>query len=97
MSKIIAVNTTGRTKAQIVAEAEATWLLPHLVGDLGCGADCRCIKCYHKTAHISIKEMLAKVSKDLKGGIHDSPLSVVRCPDGNVVQADAGADEARMS
>ena len=96
MQRIFPVNTTGRTKAQIVAEAEATWLLPHLLGELPCGESCLCVKCYHKGAYAGMKEMLAKVSRDLKGGNDDSEAAAAGGADCDVVQADAWADEARV-
>ena len=43
-------NTSGRSKAQIVAEAEATWMLSVLIGDIVHDENCRCLACFHRAA-----------------------------------------------
>jgi hypothetical protein len=61
--EILPINTSGRTKEQIVAEAEATWLLPTLIGDVAHGESCRCIACFHQHMDyvIAIGDMYANV------------------------------------
>lgn len=49
-STIQPINTSGRTKAQIVAEAEATWMLSHIVGLQEHDENCRCMVCWHRMA-----------------------------------------------
>lgn len=52
-------STSGRSKAQIVAEAEASWLAPFLVTSSNEAehlAACRCNVCWHKMADKLIKE-----------------------------------------
>lgn len=44
---MLPVNTSGRTKKQIVEEAEKAWLKPGLLHEVHDG-ECRCNKCFQK-------------------------------------------------
>lgn len=47
---------SGRTTAEVVANAEATWLGPHLVGGLECAPDCQCAACFQRRLDALLKK-----------------------------------------
>jgi hypothetical protein len=85
---VMPVNTSGRTKAQIVAEAEATWMLPHLVTRLECDADCRCMKCFHRRLDETVRKS--------EEALNDSGIDIDRCADGHELQAHTFPDAPRV-
>ncbi len=80
------VNTTGRTKAQIVAEAEATWLLSNLVGLETHDENCRCLRCFHQA--------LDRLARRTEEALNDGEAAAAGDADRDELQADAIADPA---
>lgn len=85
---ILPVNTTGRTKAEIVAEAEATWLLPSLFGERECGEGCRCMKCFHRKLDAAVKAS--------EEALHESGIDIVGSPASDELQTHSFPDQARV-
>ena len=58
------VNHTGRSKAQIVSEAEETWLHPYLIGSVPLvhSVDCRCNVCLNARLDAIIAEQEAALN-----------------------------------
>ena len=59
------VNHTGRSKAQIVHDAEETWLHPFIVGSVPVlhSAECHCTPCFHKRLDALIAEQEAALNQ----------------------------------
>jgi hypothetical protein len=66
-SKIIPMNVSGRSKEQIVKNAEATWLAPFVIDPLRtvCIEGCRCERCFQKACDALVAKSEAAVRGDL--------------------------------